>query len=93
MIPDMSEYLYVFLKYAGPSIDERATGTTFKEVAGREFALIPVAIPPIMEQRRIVGKLDELMELVDGLEKHLLRSSKFHKAFASAAVNQYKVME
>ena len=68
----MSDYLYVFLKYAGPGIDEQATGTTFKEVAGKELALIPVPIAPIAEQHRIVAKVDELIELIDRLEQNLV---------------------
>ena len=66
-ISAMSDYLYVFLKYAGPGIDEQATGTTFKEVAGKEFVLIPVPIAPLAEQHRIVAKVDELMGLIDRL--------------------------
>ena len=71
-IPAMSDYLYVFLKYAGPDIDAQATGTTFKEVAGKEIALVPVPIAPLAEQHRIVAKVDELMDLIDRLEQHLV---------------------
>ena len=71
-ISAMSDYLYVFLKYAGPGIDEQASGTTFKEVAGKEFALIPVPVAPLAEQHRIVAKVDELMGLIDRLERHLV---------------------
>ena len=70
-LPAMSEYLYIFLKHAGPGINDKATGTTFKEVAGREFALVPVPVPPLTEQHRIVAKLDELMGLVDRLDSVL----------------------
>ena len=62
-----SNYLYVFLKYAGPDIDAQTTGTTFKE-----FALIPVPVPLLTEQHRIVAKVDELMGLIDRLEQHLV---------------------
>ncbi len=68
-IADMSEYLYLFLKQAGPGINEQATGTTFKEVSGKEVALIPIPIPPLAEQHRIVAKADELMDLLDRLEE------------------------
>ena len=85
-IPAMSDYLYVFLKYAGPEIDKQATGTTFKEVPGKEFALISVPIPPLAEQQRIVAKVNELMELIDRLEQHLSAKGKYHEAFAAAAV-------
>ena len=67
-LPAMSDYLYFFLKHVGPCINDQASGTTFKEVAGREFALIPVPVPPLAEQLRIVSKVDELMGLIDRLE-------------------------
>ena len=68
-VTDMSEYLYLFLKQAGPGINEQATGTTFKEVSGKEVALIPIPIPPLAEQHRIVAKADELMDLLDRLKE------------------------
>ena len=80
----MSNYLYVFLKYAGPGIDQQATGTTFKEVPGREFALIPVPVPPLREQLRIIAKVDELMDLIDRLERHLGTKEKLQADFAAA---------
>ncbi len=67
-LPEMSEYLYIYLKHAGPGINEKATGTTFKEVAGREFSLVPASVPPLAEQLRIVAKVDDLMRLIDQLE-------------------------
>lgn len=67
-LPAMSDYLYVYLKHAGPSINDQATGTTFKEVAGREFALVPLPVPPLAEQQRIVAKFDELIGLIGQLE-------------------------
>ena len=84
----MSDYLYVFLKYAGPGIDEQASGTTFKEVAGKEFALIPVPIAPLAEQQRIVAKVDELIGLIDRLERHLVAKKGYQEAFAAAAVHR-----
>ena len=86
-ISAMSDYLYIFLKYAGPDIDAQATGTTFKEVAGKEFALVPVPIAPLAEQHRIVAKVDELMGMIDRLEQHLVAKKEYHEAFAAAATN------
>lgn len=83
-IPSMSEYLYLFLKFAGPDIDALASGTTFKEVAGKDVALIPVSIPPLTEQDRIVAKVDELMEQIDRLEQHLRAREGIRRDFASA---------
>ena len=89
-IQAMSDYLCVFLKYAGPDIDTQAAGTTFKEVSGKQFALIPVSIPPLAEQQRIVDKVDELMGLIDRLEQHLITKRVHYEAFA-AAVSQCRV--
>lgn len=85
-LPAMSEYLYVFLKYAGPTIDDQASGTTFKEVAGREFAKIPIPVPPLSEQQCIVAKVNELMELIDRLEATLRRREEYQERFAAAAI-------
>lgn len=65
---DMSEYVYFFLLHAGREIDETATGTTFKEVSGKDVALVPIPVPPLAEQKRIVARVDELMGLLDRLE-------------------------
>lgn len=69
-IPSMAEYLYYFLMKIGPEINETATGTTFKEVSGKQVALIPVPVPPVVEQQRITARLDELMRLCDFVETH-----------------------
>ena len=86
-IPAMSEYLYIFLRQAGPDINAQATGTTFKEISGKDFALISIPTPPLAEQHRIVAKVDELMGLIDRLEQHLVAKREYHEAFAAAAVH------
>ena len=35
---------------------------------------IPIALPPLAEQKRIVAKVEELMKLVDALETQLAAS-------------------
>ena len=49
-------------------IDEKAPGTTFKEVSGKIVAGVSFPLPPLAEQYRIVAKVDELMALCDRLE-------------------------
>ncbi|WP_289097481.1 restriction endonuclease subunit S [uncultured Bifidobacterium sp.] len=61
----MSRWLVVSLEALMPSIQKRASGTTFKEISGYEFGKTIVPIPPFVEQGRIVAKIDELMPLVD----------------------------
>lgn len=64
-----SSYIFLYLKAVGPEISREATGTTFKEVSGREVSLVPIAIPPLNEQSRIVARVDELMGFLDQLEE------------------------
>jgi len=37
-----------------------ASGTTFKEISGSKFAELPIPLPPLPEQHRIVAKIEEL---------------------------------
>jgi len=64
----LSDFLYWFLKSAAKSIDEAASGTTFKEISGGDFSKVLAPLPPLAEQARIVAKVDELMQLCDELE-------------------------
>lgn len=64
-IMGMNHYLYYFLKSEGKRIDEGASGTTFKEVSGKEVMRIPIPLPPLAEQHRIVARVDELFALAD----------------------------
>ena len=53
----MSEYLYFCLKARTSDIEQRATGTTFKEISGSAMAETIIPLPPIAEQQRIVHSL------------------------------------
>jgi type I restriction enzyme S subunit len=52
-------------------LDKNGTGVTAKGIKASKLKLLPIAIPPLAEQRRIVAKVDELMALVDQLEVEL----------------------
>jgi type I restriction enzyme S subunit len=65
----LSDFLYYYLHASVPRIEEAASGTTFKEISGKDFALVPVPLPPLAEQRRIVAKVEELLALCDELEE------------------------
>lgn len=61
--PEAREYL------CGASV-----GTTMQNLNQSILAKMPVGVPPLAEQRRIVAKVDELMALVDALEAQLAAS-------------------
>jgi type I restriction enzyme S subunit len=61
-------YIAVYFRAFGKWIDSKASGTTFREVSGKTVAALPFPLPPLVEQHRIVAKVDELMALCDRLE-------------------------
>lgn len=52
---------------------ENASGTSssMKNVSRETMSLLPVSLPPLQEQHRIVAKIDELMGLCDFLEQQI----------------------
>ena len=63
---------YFAMKARTPDMITRASGTTFKEISGKGVGETLVPIPPLEEQRRIVTKLSELLNVVRQLENSVL---------------------
>jgi type I restriction enzyme, S subunit len=55
-----NEYLYHYLRASKQMAEQRATGTTFKELSGAAFGVLPAPLPPTNEQRRIVVKIEAM---------------------------------
>jgi type I restriction enzyme, S subunit len=64
-----------------------ATGTAQKTVPLSGLRRLPIPVPPLAEQQRIVARVDELMGLIDRLEERLTTVRTKHAAFAAAAVH------
>lgn len=75
-IAELSDYIYYYLMAVSDELEQNATGTTFKEVSGKIVGQIPVSLPPLAEQKRIVAKIEELMALCDQLENQKIEASK-----------------
>jgi type I restriction enzyme, S subunit len=64
-------------------LDVTATGLTAKGIKAAKLKRLPVTVPPVTEQSRIVAKVDELMAVCDELET----------ALASAQVDGGRLLE
>lgn len=70
---DQMHLLYT-LRAFERSIAALGVGSTFVAVSKRDLDDFVVPVPPLAEQRRIVAKVDQLMALVDELEKQIVAS-------------------
>ena len=50
------------------------TSSSMKNIGREVMCNLPIPIPPLAEQRRIVAKVEQLMALVDALETQLAAS-------------------
>lgn len=62
-----TEWAYYAILALTDEIKSRASGTTFKEISGKEMGKTWVPLPPLEEQRRIVEKLNVLFKDLDRL--------------------------
>ena len=60
-----SEFLYYQLKYLKKEIQEKGSGTTFKEISAKTLGEVFVAVPPLDEQSRIVARIEKLFSELD----------------------------
>ncbi|MQW23285.1 restriction endonuclease subunit S [Lactococcus sp. dk322] len=63
-----SNFYYFEIKNVKADIENRASGTTFKEISATAFSDTLVILPPIAEQKRIVAVANELLAIVDKIE-------------------------
>jgi hypothetical protein len=69
-------------------LDNTATGLTAKGIKAAKLKRLPVAIPPLSEQIRIVAKVKELMTLCDRLESQLTTAKTESGSLLEAVLHQ-----
>ncbi len=87
------EYVFYYLKTHKEEMQKHGSGTTFLEVSAERFSKIPIIIPPLPVQRRIV----EILEQADALrhlrteadaETQKLLQSVFYEMFGDPVRNE-----
>ncbi len=86
--PELTDYLFRFLPiFAALQTSNNAIkGSTLNKGL---LTLLPIALPPLAEQKRIVAKVDELMALCDRLEAQQQERETRHAALASASLARF----
>lgn len=79
--------------YFQQEVLNRAKGSATPIINKGKWASIPVPVPPLAEQKRIVAKVDELMALVDELETQLAASRATAKNLLQALVAELTTRE
>ena len=69
------------------AVDEETTGTTRKRISRSKLSEIPIPLPPLAEQRRIVAILDEAFAGLESMRANAERTSRTRGSFLMGYLN------
>jgi len=88
--PINNTIFYLFLFYYLKSVEKNWTdtgkGSTFQAVRKRDLQGLPIPLPPLPEQRRIVARIEELFNKIDKIRRLRKEALKQAKTLMSAAL-------
>lgn len=66
-----ADFYFYLLQTLQDSFDNQSTGTTFKAISGEIIRNENIILPPLVEQQRIVQKIEELFHVLDNIQNAL----------------------
>lgn len=66
-----NEFLAYWLRLHRPTLEARASGSTFREISKSSFKAVPIALPPLAEQRAIARVLRAVREAIAARRREL----------------------
>lgn len=95
----LAKFLYWYLKGNKELLESKASGTTFLELSASKAATIEFPLPPLLEQQRIVERIEELFAKLDEAKERLQevansfavrKAAILHKAFTGELTQQWR---
>lgn len=84
------KFLFYYLGSIVNLLNELGTGATFKELSGGKLKDVPIPVPPLPEQKRVVAILDEAFEgiaaAVTNAKKNLLNARGLFDSYLNSAL-------
>lgn len=81
-----NRFVYYYLQHIKSLAEERATGTTFKELSGAAASHLPLVVAPTNEQKRIADRLEADLTRIDACRERLDRIPAILKRFRQAVL-------
>ncbi|AZV04195.1 restriction endonuclease subunit S [Enterobacter sp. N18-03635] len=80
-IPEISPFMLIQIlaKPFQSQLNDQSTGMTATGIKAAKLKEIPVILPPMLEQKKVVARVKELMSLCDQLEQQSLSSLDAHQ--------------
>ena len=87
------KFLFYYLGSIVRLLNDLGTGATFKELSGGKLKEVPLPVPPLPEQKRIVAILDEAFEgigtAVANVEKNLANARELFESSLNASLTAW----
>lgn len=83
---EVSTYFEFVLRVSRDKLEESASSTAQKNINLEVLRALPIPLPPLSEQKRIITKVNELMAFCDKLEEALKAKNKRASAFAQSVI-------